>query len=560
MCPELRHKSSKVFDGNDRLSQRALLKGAGLNDSDLKKPLIGIANSWNQINPGHTHLDKLADYVRLGVSENGGVPLEFNTIALCDGIAMGHQGMKMSLPSRELIADSIEVMVKGHGLDAMVCITTCDKINPGMLMASVRLDIPTIFVLGGPMEAGCPKWGHFEGEKITVQELFEAASLVNEGKMSSEEAKYLEDICCASPGACAGMFTANSMQCLIEALGMTLPYMATASSTGMKRAHLAKEAGKKIISLLEMDLTPKKIMTEEAFRNAIVVDMALGGSTNTVLHLKAIANEKGYDLPLTLFDEISKKTPHLCNMAPSGKYKIDDLHSAGGIPGVMKRLEAYLETNTYTVTGKTVYENIKDVKVYDNKVIRNIENPIHPTGGIAILEGNLAPNFAVAKIVAIDPKMWVFEGNAKCFNEEEDAVKAIHNNKITNGDVIVIRYEGPKGGPGMREMLTSTSAVVGHNLDKVALITDGRFSGASRGPCIGHISPEAAAGGPIALVQDGDKIYININERKIELKIPQSELKERRERWNPPEPKVKSGFLYRYSKMVSSADKGAILG
>jgi len=560
MCPELRHKSSKVFDGNDRLSQRALLKGAGLNDSDLKKPLIGIANSWNQINPGHTHLDKLADYVRLGVSENGGVPLEFNTIALCDGIAMGHQGMKMSLPSRELIADSIEVMVKGHGLDAMVCITTCDKINPGMLMASVRLDIPTIFVLGGPMEPGCPKWGHFEGEKITVQELFEAASLVNEGKISSEEAKYLEDICCASPGACAGMFTANSMQCLIEALGMTLPYMATASSTGMKRAHLAKEAGKKIISLLEMDLTPKKIMTEEAFRNAIVVDMALGGSTNTVLHLKAIANEKGYDLPLNLFDEISKKTPHLCNMAPSGKYKIDDLHSAGGIPGVMKRLEEHLETNTYTVTGKTVYENIKDVKVYDNKVIRNIENPIHPTGGIAILEGNLAPNFAVAKIVAIDPNMWVFEGNAKCFNEEEDAVKAIHNNKITNGDVIVIRYEGPKGGPGMREMLTSTSAVVGHNLDKVALITDGRFSGASRGPCIGHISPEAAAGGPIALVEDDDKIYININERKIELNIPQSELKERRERWKPPEPKVKRGFLYRYSKMVSSADKGAILG
>ncbi|HUV33346.1 MAG TPA: dihydroxy-acid dehydratase, partial [Candidatus Desulfaltia sp.] len=408
-----RHRSSKVYDGPDRLSHRSLLKGTGVAEEDMKKPLVAIANSFTEINPGHVHLDRLAEQVKLGVYAAGGVAREFNTIAVCDGIVMGHEGMKMSLPSREVIADSVEIMVESHGFDAMVCITTCDKIDPGMLMAAARVDIPTIFVLGGPMAPGCPAWGHFEGKKITVQELFEAAALTVSGKMSQEEAKYLEDICCG-PGACSGMFTAMTMQCLTEAIGMTLPYMATTPATGMERMRLAYEAGQKVMELLRRGITPRKIMSEAAFRNAITVDMALGGSTNTVLHLKAVAEECGLDLPLELFDEISKKTPHLCNMAPAGPLKIVDLHAAGGIPGVMKTLEGRLDTGVVTATGKSLKDNLKGVKVYDREIIRPLDNPVHETGGIALMKGNLAPNYGVAKMAAIDPAMWVFTGTARC--------------------------------------------------------------------------------------------------------------------------------------------------
>lgn len=553
-----RHRSSKVYDGPDRLSHRSLLKGTGVVESDMKKPLVAIANSFTEINPGHVHLDKLAEQVKLGVHAAGGVAREFNTIAVCDGIVMGHEGMKMSLPSREVIADSVEIMVESHGFDAMVCITTCDKIDPGMLMAAARVDIPTIFVLGGPMELGCPAWGHFEGKKITVQELFEAAALTVSGKMSQEEAKYLEDICCG-PGACSGMFTAMTMQCLTEAIGMTLPYMATTPAMGMERMRLAYEAGLKVMELLKKGITPRKIMSEAAFRNAVTVDMALGGSTNTVLHLKAVAEECSLDLPLELFDELSKKTPHLCNMAPAGPLKIVDLHAAGGIPGVMKTLEDKLDTGVVTATGKSLKDNLMGVKVYDREIIRPLDNPVHETGGIALMKGNLAPNYGVAKMAAIDPAMWVFTGTAKCFDDEADSLDAIHGGRVKNGDILIIRYEGPKGGPGMREMLAATSAIVGYGLDRVAILTDGRFSGASRGPCIGHISPEAAVGGPIALVKDGDRISINVPERLLHLEVSEEELKLRKAKWKPRKPKVTKGYLARYAKLVTSADRGAVL-
>jgi len=554
-----RPRSSKVFDGMDRISQRSLLRGTGVEDKDIGKPLIAIANSFTEINPGHVHLNKLSEFVKKGVRDAGGLPREFNTISVCDGIAMGHDGMKLSLPSREIIADSLEIMVGGHGFDAMVCITTCDKIDPGMLMATARLNIPTIFVLGGPMAAGCPEWGKYEGKKITVMDLFEVRGQVLSGAIDEKEGAYLEKLCCASPGACAGMFTAMTMQCLIEALGMTLPYMATAESMGEQRENLAYDAGRKIIELLEKDLKPSDIMTEKAFMNAITVDMALGGSTNTVLHLKAVAEERGIDLPLDLFDEISKKTPHLVNMAPAGRIIIEELHNAGGIPGVMKTLEDRLDTSLITATGKTIKENLVDKEVFDREIIRPLDNPMHETGGMAILKGNLAPNRAVAKMAAIDPKMWVFTGTAKTFEREEDAIEAIHGGKVKNGDVLVIRYEGPKGGPGMREMLASTSAVVGYGLDRVYLLTDGRFSGASRGPCIGHISPEAAVGGPIALVEDGDKISVNIPERSLTLDVPEDVLARRRENWKPRPPNVTTGYLARYAKQVTSADRGAVL-
>ena len=554
-----RPRSSKVFDGMDRISQRSLLRGTGVEDKDIGKPLIAIANSFTEINPGHVHLNKLSELVKKGVRDAGGLPREFNTISVCDGIAMGHEGMKLSLPSREIIADSLEIMVGGHGFDAMICITTCDKIDPGMLMATARLNIPTIFVLGGPMAAGCPEWGKYEGKKITVMDLFEVRGQVLSGAIDEKEGAYLEKLCCASPGACAGMFTAMTMQCLIEALGMTLPYMATAESMGEQREKLAYEAGRKIIELLEKDLKPSDIMTEKAFKNAVTVDMALGGSTNTVLHLKAVAEERGIDLPLDLFDEISKKTPHLVNMAPAGRIIIEELHNAGGIPGVMKTLEERLDTSLITATGKTIKENLADKKVFDREIIRPLDNPMHETGGMAILKGNLAPNQAVAKMAAIDPKMWVFTGTAKTFEREEDAIEAIHGGKVENGDVLVIRYEGPKGGPGMREMLASTSAVVGYGLDRVYLLTDGRFSGASRGPCIGHISPEAAVGGPIALVEDGDKISVNIPERSLTLDVPEDVLAKRRENWKPRPPNVTTGYLARYAKQVTSADRGAVL-
>jgi len=556
----LRSRSSKVLDGIDRIAHRSLLKGMGLTDEELGKPLIAVANSWSEVVPGHVHLDKLAGHVKKGVIEAGGTPLEFNTIGVCDGIAMGHEGMRMSLPSRELIADSLEIMVESHGFDAMVCLTTCDKIDPGMMMAAARLDIPTIFCLGGPMEPGCPTWGKYTGKTITVHELFMVPSLVKSGEMGPEEAAYLEDVCCAGAGACGGMFTANSMQCLIEAIGMTLPYMATAPSTGALRRRLAYQTGRQIIKLLEMGLTPRTVLTEEALRNAIAIDMALGGSTNTVLHLTAIAHEAEIDLDLKLFDEISRKTPHICNMAPSGPYKIDDLHQAGGIPAVLKELGDLIDTSVDTVTGSTLQSTVDHARNMDSAVIRPRSNPIHEEGGIAVLRGNLAPDACVTKVAAIKAEMFTFQGVAKVFDLEEEAVNAIHRGEIESGDVVVIRYEGPRGGPGMREMLTATSAIAGYGLeDSVALMTDGRFSGATKGPCIGHISPEAAAGGPIALVEEGDAISIDIPKRTIELHVADDELLERKRRWEPLEPRVKRGYLTRYASLVSSADKGAIL-
>lgn len=560
MNSRIRRRSSKVFDGIDRSVHRSLLRGAGLGDEDLRRPLIAVVNSWNEVVPGHIHLDKLATLVKRGISEAGGTPLEFNTIAVCDGIAMGHEGMRMSLPSRELIADSVEVMIESHGFDAMVCLTTCDKIDPGMLMAAARLDIPAIFCLGGPMEPGCPSWGRYKGRTITVQELFEVPSLVKSGEMSKEEAAYLEEICCGGPGACGGMFTANSMQCLIEAIGMALPYMATAPSTGAQRMRLAVETGRQVMKLLEEDLTPSRIMTDEAFRNAITVDMTLGGSTNTVLHFTAIAHEFGLGLNLDVFDEISHRTPHICNMAPAGPYKIKDLHDAGGIPAVLKELGELIDGRCVTVLGTSLSEAIRDALNFDRRVIRSVSDPIHREGGIAVLRGSLAPDGCVVKVAAISPKMWDFEGEARVFDREEAAVEAIHGEEIEEGDMVVIRYEGPKGGPGMREMLTATSALVGHGLgEDVALVTDGRFSGATRGPCIGHVSPEAAQGGPIALVEDGDRIILDIANRRLDVALTEEELLRRREDWTPPEPRVKRGYLARYAELVTSADKGAIL-
>ena len=556
----LRPRSSKVLDGPDRISHRSLLKASGLTDNDLKKPLIAVVNSWNEIVPGHLHLNRLAAQVKKGIIEAGGTPLEFNTIGVCDGIAMGHKGMRMSLPSREIIADSVEIMVESHGFDAMVCLTTCDKIDPGMLMAAARIDIPTIFCLGGPMEPGCPKWGRYKDKTITVQELFVASSLVKSGEMSEEEAKYLEDICCGGAGACGGMFTANSMQCLIESIGMTLPYMATAPAIGAYRDRLAYETGRQIITLLKEGLTPSSIMTEKAFYNAVVMDMALGGSTNTVLHLMAIANEAGIDINLEIFDEVSRKTPHLCSMAPSGQYKISDLHDAGGIPAVMKTLGNKINWSVATASATNLRSSIRDAKVEDSEIIRPMDNPVHPEGGIAILKGSLAPNGGVVKLAALSLKMHQFEGKAKVYDLEEDAVDAIHRGDITPGTIVVIRYEGPKGGPGMREMLTATSAVTAYGLEEsVALLTDGRFSGATRGPCIGHISPEAAAGGPIGLIKDGDTIAINIPERRLDLIISEEEMEARRKSWKPIESRAKKGYLSRYASMVSSADKGAVL-
>jgi len=556
----LRSRSSKVFDGIERSVHRSLLKGVGLTDDDIAKPLVAVVNSWNEIVPGHIHLDALARQVKKGIVEAGGTPLEFNTIGVCDGIAMGHEGMRMSLPSRELIADSVEIMVESHGFDAMVCLTTCDKIDPGMMMAAARLDIPTIFVLGGPMEPGCPKWGKFEGKTITVQEMFMVPALVKSGEISEEEAKYLEDICCTGAGACGGMFTANSMQCLIEAIGMTLPYMASAPSMGAERMRLAYESGRRVMGLLEEGVKPSDILTETGFKNAIAVDMALGGSTNTVLHLTAIAHEAGIELDLDLFNDISRRTPHLCNMAPAGPNKINDLHDAGGIPALIKELGGRVDGSVLTVQG-FLSERLAKAKTIDSSVIHSVADPVHAEGGIAILKGSLAPDAAVAKVVAMSPKMMEFEGSAKVYDREEDAVEAIHRGEVGPGSVLVIRYEGPRGGPGMREMLVATSTIVGYGLEEsVALLTDGRFSGATAGPCIGHISPEASAGGPIGLIEDGDRIVINVPERKIDLDVSPKELEVRRKNWKPLEPRVKKGYLARYASMVSSADKGAILG
>jgi dihydroxy-acid dehydratase len=549
-------RSDAVKRGIERAPHRALLKALGITDKDLDKPFIAVANSFTTVVPGHAHLNQVADAVKAGVISAGGVPFEFNTIAICDGLAMGHEGMKYSLPSRELIADSIEVMVQAHRFDGMVLITNCDKVTPGMLMTAARLNIPAIVVTGGPMLSGM-----YKGRRIGTASMFEAVGEVAAGKMSEEELKKLEDLACPSCGSCNGMFTANTMACVTEALGMSLPGCATPSAVGAARLRVAKASGRRVVGLITEDLKPLDILTSEAFENAVMVDMALGGSTNTVLHLSAIAREAEVSLSLTLFDKMSGRVPHLCNMVPSGPYTLEDLDAAGGIPAVMKELSPLLHSNTVTVTGKTVEENIEQTVVLDANVIRPLTNPVHPEGGIAILKGNLAPKRAVVKATAISPKMIAHKGPAKVFDSEEEAMKAILNKEIREGDVVVIRYEGPKGGPGMREMLSPTATIAGMGLsESVALVTDGRFSGATRGPCIGHVSPEAADGGPIAVLRNGDIIEIDVPKRKLNVELADGELGNRLRSWKPKQLKVGKGYLVRYSQLVQPAHMGCVLG
>lgn len=536
-------RSDEVKKGIERAPHRALLKALGLTDKDIAKPFVGIASSYTNIVPGHIHLRSIADAVKEGVIAAGATPFEFNTIAICDGIAMGHEGMRYSLPSRELIADSVESMAQAHRLDALVLVTNCDKITPGMLMAAARLDIPAVAVTGGPMESGV-----FKAEKVGVNTVFEGMGKVLAEKMTLEELAELETSACPGCGSCNGMYTANTMACLTEALGMSLPYCATALATSAQKLRIAKETGEKIVELIRKKLTPSKILTQEAFENAIAVDMALGGSTNSVLHLSAIAREAGISLPLKLFDEISRRVPHLCNMVPSGPYDLEELHNAGGIPALMKELSPMLHLDALTVTGKTVKENIQSVKVLNDNVIRPLASPVHKGGGIAILYGNLAPKGAVVKTVAVSPKMLKHTGPARVFDSEADAVAAMKKREIQPGDVVVIRYEGPKGGPGMPEMLVPTATISGMGLsESVALVTDGRFSGATRGPCVGHVAPEAAEGGPIAIVKDGDKITIDIPNRVLKLELPEQEIAKRLASWKPKKPRVTKGYLARYS-------------
>ena len=553
-------KSDMVKKGIERAPHRALFKSMGYTDEEMRRPLVGIANSANSIIPGHIHLGKITEAVKTGVYMAGGTPIEFGTIGVCDGIAMNHTGMKYSLGSRELIADSIEIMATAHAFDAMVMVTNCDKIVPGMLMAAARLDLPTVVISGGPMLAGRQP-GNKTGAKIDLISVFEAVGAVHSGNMTEEELGVLEDSACPTCGSCAGMFTANSMNCLTEVIGMGLPGNGTIPSVMAARIRLAKQAGMKVMELLEKNITPSKVMTPQSFMNALTVDMALGCSTNTVLHLPAIANEAGIPIDLNMINEISKKTPHLCSLSPGGTHHIEDLNAAGGIQAVMKELAdaGLLNLDCITATAKTVKENLKTARVLDSEVIRPMDNPYHKEGGLAILFGNLAPNGCVVKQSAVVDEMLRHQGPARVFDSEEDASAAIMDGKINKGDVIVVRYEGPMGGPGMREMLTPTSAIAGMGLDAhVALITDGRFSGGTRGAAIGHVSPEAMQKGPIAAVKEGDIIAIDIPGKTITLKLDDAEIAKRLEQWNAPELKIKKGYMARYARLVSSADQGAI--
>ena len=550
-------RSDAVKIGMAQAPHRSLFNALGFTKEELKKPLIGIVSSYNEIVPGHMNLDKIVDAVKLGVAMAGGTPITFPAIAVCDGIAMGHQGMKYSLVTRDLIADSTEAMAMAHQFDALVMVPNCDKNVPGLLMAAARINIPTIFVSGGPMLAGRVK-----GNKTSLSSLFEAVGAYTAGTMTEEEVEEYENKACATCGSCSGMYTANSMNCLTEVIGMGLKGNGTIPAVYSERIRLAKHAGMKIMELLEKDIRPRDIMTEEAFMNALTVDMALGCSTNTMLHLPAIAHEVGFDLNIDIANEVSAKTPNLCHLAPAGHTYIEDLNEAGGVYAVMNELtkKGLLNTDLITVTGKTVEENIKDCKNLNPEVIRPIEKPYSETGGIAILKGNLAPDSGVVKRSAVAPEMLKHEGPARVFDCEEDAIAAIKGGKIVQGDVVVIRYEGPKGGPGMREMLNPTSAIIGMGLgSSVALITDGRFSGASRGACIGHVSPEAAVGGNIALVEEGDIIKIDINSNSLDFVITEEELAARKAKWQPREPKITTGYLARYVAMVTSGNRGAVL-
>ena len=548
-------RSERVKKGLEKAGSRSLLYATGLSKSEMEKPFIGIASSFTDLVPGHTHMRQLERSIEHGVYAGGGAAFIFGIPAICDGIAMGHLGMHCSLPSRELIADSIEMVTTAHALDGLILLTNCDKITPGMMMAACRMDIPAIVVTGGPMLSGRSKMRRLS----LVKDTFEAVGRHRAGEMTREELEELECSACPGAGACQGLYTANTMACISEAIGIAMPGGATALAVSARRERIAYLSGERIVELVKKNITPKKIMTMKAFENAMRVDMALGGSTNTVLHLTAIAHELGIKLPLDMFDKISKDTPHISDILPSGKYFMEDLEFAGGIPAVFKRLKTKLSDHM-TVSGRTVYQIADSARIDDEEVIRPLNRPYHKEGGIAVLSGNIAPDGAVVKQTAVQEKTKHFTGKAKCFDSEEAAMKAIMAGKIKAGDCVVIRYEGPKGGPGMREMLSPTAAIVGMKLsDKIALITDGRFSGGTQGPCIGHISPEAAEGGPIAAIRNGDTIEIDINRRKLELKVSRAELTKRMKTIKARKPKIRSGYLARYAKLVTSASTGAVM-
>ena len=547
-------KSDAVKKGVERAPHRSLLYALGCTREEIDKPFIGIVNSFTDVVPGHMHLNDITEAVKEGVRAAGGVPFEFNTIAVCDGIAMNHAGMKYSLPSRELIADSVEIMAEAHAFDALVFIPNCDKIIPGMLMAALRLNVPAIFVSGGPMLAG-----NLDGKKVDLSNMFEAVGNVAAGTMTEAELTRLEQAACPGCGSCSGMFTANTMNCLTEVLGMGLPGNGTIPAVDARRRALARQAGEKVMKLLAQDIRPESIINSDAIFNAFTVDMALGGSTNSVLHLMAIANEAGIDFRLSTVNEISRRTPYLCSLRPIGPHHIEDLDQAGGIPAVMGELKSLLKLKSKTVTGKTVGENIAGVKNLNTEVIRSVKTAHTATGGLVLLFGNLAPEGAVVKKAAVAPEMLVHRGPARVFDSEEEATKAIMSKKIKPGDVLVIRYEGPKGGPGMREMLTPTSLITGIGMEKdVALITDGRFSGATPGASIGHVSPEAASRGPIAAVKEGDMININIPEYKLDVELTDKEISDRLGKLPAFQPRIKTGYLARYIEKVSSASTGAV--
>ncbi len=548
-------KSDIIKKGISRVGNRALLYATGCSKRDMQKPFIGIASSFSDLVPGHIHMRGLERAIENGVYAGGGRPFIFGVPAICDGIAMGHFGMRYSLASRELIADSIETMAGAYSLDGLVLLTNCDKITPGMLMACARVNVPTIIVTAGPMLTG-----HYEGKRLDlVHDAFEAVGRYKKGEISKHDLDELETNACPGPGSCQGLFTANTMSCLTETMGMSLSGCATSLAVSSKKARIAFESGERIIELVKKNVKPRQIINRKSILNAIMVDMALGGSTNTVLHLAAIAKEAGIDLPLATFDKISRKTPKICDLRPSGEYFLEDLEIAGGIPAVLNRLQLKLSDNP-TVCGASIKKIAKAGKIYDEDVIRPLNDPYKEEGGIAILKGNIAPEGSVVKQGAVDEEAMLFKGKARVFDSEEAAMSAILNSKVKKGDVIVIRYEGPNGGPGMREMLSPTSAIVGMGLSNdVALITDGRFSGGTRGPCIGHIAPEASKGGPIAILRNGDRIKIDIKKRRLDVDLSKAEIKRRLKKWRQPRPKVQHGWLSRYARLVSSASKGAIL-
>lgn len=549
-------RSDKMKKGLEKAPHRSLFGAMGYLKEELERPVIGIASSANEVIPGHIHLGRIAQAVKDGIRMAGGTPMEFSTIGICDGIAMNHEGMKYSLGSRELICDSVEVMAKAYPFDGLVLIPNCDKIIPGMMMAAMRLNIPSIMISGGPMLAG-----RFKGKPVDLISVFEGVGKVAGGLMDTKELAMLEECACPGAGSCSGMFTANSMNCLSEALGIALRGNGTVPAVHAARIRLAKETGIAILELVRKDMKPRDIMTLDAFKNAITVDMAFGGSSNTALHLPAIAHEGGFKLPLALFDAISEKVPHICNMSPAGPHHLEDLNEAGGVFGIMKELSRknLIKKSCITVAGKKVSDLLKGADATDREVIRTVEHAYHEKGGLAVLTGSLAPEGAIVKRIGVSESIWHFEGKARVFASEEDAGQAIMEGKIWAGDAVIIRYEGPKGGPGMREMLTPTSILAGRGLDTAcALITDGRFSGGTRGLCIGHVSPEAAEGGPIALVKDGDIVEIDLVKKTIDLKVTRSEMEKRRKAWKKPKPKITEGYMARYAKIVTGAAGGAI--